>query len=213
MVEIDTSLILSIGANPADSDSSEEEGSTSMALVNLIMWVVMSVLQDLACTLHFTDAFNDTKQLQILFSRPVGFRIVSSILNDLLSVAGAPIALRKALSARDSEVTGTVMTAVTVSVGQLITRLSSCVNLCFIQISATHLGSNPAFVHGELIVVGSATLHTTVTKLLHQIYCGAPKEDAKLLLRHWPFLDDLKNHLSAVLGMSVASGETEVIST
>lgn len=209
MVEIDTSLILSIGANPADSDSSEEEGSTSMALVNLIMWVVMSVLQDLAGTLHFTDAFND----RILFYRPVGVRIVRSILNDLLSVAGAPIALRKALSARDSEVTGTVMTAVTVSVGQLITRLSSCVNLCFIQISATHLGSNPAFVHGELIVVGSATLHTTVTKLLHQIYCGAPKEDAKLLLRHWPFLDDLKNHLSAVLGMSVASGETEVIST
>lgn len=75
------------------------------------MWVVMSVLQDLACTLHFTDAFNDTKQLQILFSRPVGFRIVSSILNDLLSVAGGPIALRKAFSAGDSKVTRTVMKA------------------------------------------------------------------------------------------------------
>lgn len=55
-------------------------------------------------------------------------------------------------------------------------------------------------------MIGSATLHTIVTKLLHQIYYGAPKEDAKLFLRHLPFLDDLKNHL----GMSVASEETEL---
>lgn len=65
------------------------------------------MLQDLACTLHFTDAFND----RILFYRPVGVRIVRSILNDLLSVAGGPIALRKAFSAGDSKVTRTVMKA------------------------------------------------------------------------------------------------------
>jgi hypothetical protein len=40
-------------------------------------------------------------------------------------------------------------------------------------------------------VIGFPTLHTIVTKLLDQIYCGAAKEDSIRALRDWPFLDDL----------------------
>lgn len=101
VVEIVTSRILSIGANPVNKDASEGEGSTNMALVDLIMWVGISVLQDLSGSLQITDAFNDMKQLQILYSRPVGVRIVHAILDDLLSVAGGPTALRKALTSGD----------------------------------------------------------------------------------------------------------------
>lgn len=74
------------------------------------------MLQELTGSLKITDAFNDTKQLQSLYSRPVGIRVVRSILDDLLSMAGDPTALRKGLSAGDSEVTGSVMTAVTLYV-------------------------------------------------------------------------------------------------
>lgn len=48
-----------------------------------------------------------------------------------------------------------------------------------------------------------------MTKLLGKIYSDAPSEDATLILKDWPFLDDLENHLSAVLGISVASEETQ----
>ncbi|KAK6319171.1 hypothetical protein J4Q44_G00103820 [Coregonus suidteri] len=175
-----------------------------MALVDLIMWVVISALQDLSGSLQITDAFNDMKQLQIIFSRPVGVRIMRSILDDLLSVAGGPTALRKALTSGDSEVFRTVMTAVTLSVCQLVTcncvtGPSSCVNFCFIQNYESYLDSKSPLLHGEFLVIGSTTMHSIVTKLLGQKYSDAPSEDATLVLKDWPFLDDLENHLRVTL--------------
>ena len=209
VVDLATQLLLSIGTDPTFKEA--------VPLVDLVMWVIMKALQELFTTGNFTDAFRAANQIHICFSKPVGVRIVKSLLGDLLSVAGGPAALKSLLSVGGEALMGSILSGIVINVvslmdwnrcpsfgwtGPLLSRDS-----CGVQNVKSLLDRKSPVCHAEIPVMDSATLNTIMAELLVKIFTDAPRKVVSLILLDSPFLVDLENHLSAVLGMSVSSSE------
>ena len=209
VVDLATQLLFSIGTDPAFKEA--------VPLVDLVMWVIMKALQELFTTGNFTDAFRASNQIRICFSKPVGVRIVNSLLGDLLSVAGGPAALERLLSVGEEALMGSILSGIVINVvslmdwnrfpsfgwtGPLLSRHS-----CGVQDVKSLLDRKSPVCHADIPVMDSATLNTIMAELLVKIFADAPSRVVSLILPDSPFLVDLENHLSAVLGMSVSSSE------